>query len=62
MPKYDVQSPFKFDGEIQKSGTVEMTAKEAKPLLESGALVPAGKAAASTEPDTDTDTDGGGDE
>jgi len=62
MPKYIVASPCKIDGEIEKSGVVELTAKEAGPLLASGSLVPAGKGAASTEPDAGADTDGGSDE
>jgi len=59
MPKYIVKSPCKIKGDLYKSGCVELTKKDADPLLESGALVAFSKAAAA---EAGLDTDGADDE
>ena len=40
MPKYKVLSPVKADGEIIKSGEVEMPAKHGDPLCDGVHLAP----------------------
>lgn len=46
MPKYEVKRPVKLDGEIHKPGCdpLELDAKTAAPLLESGSLAEAADA------------------
>ena len=44
MPKYDIIDPVEHDGERHESGTIELTAEQAAPLLAVGS-VSASKAA-----------------
>lgn len=50
MPKYEVKSPIKHDGDLYEIGEpIELTTKAAKPLIDLGAIAPAAPAAEEEE-------------